>query len=239
MKVIPAIDIMNGEVVRLFRGDPRSMKSYRNLGDPLSIARKFEAQGAEIIQIVDLDAALRLGDNTKVIMDVVESLKTLIQVGGGIRSLDAAKAFLNFGVDRIIIGSLAFRKQRVLKSLLEEYGEDRVIVALDHLNDSTMVDGWTTSTKITLGNAMSAFSRIGVKLFLVTSVSRDGTMAGPDLEMLGKFCLGNAGVIAAGGIRNVEDVMALKPFSLYGVVVGKALYDGKIDLEEAINVSGK
>lgn len=237
MEVIPAIDIMKGEVVRLLRGDPRSATSYKSLGDPVSFAKKWEADGAQTIHIIDLDATLGLGNNTGTIKNIVGSVKAPIQVGGGIRSLESARAFLHWGVHRIILGSLAFRDEEAVTSLLIEYGEKRIVVALDHLNGSIVVDGWTASTKVTVEEAMSRFSRVGIRLFLVTSVARDGTMAGPDLETLGRLRLSNVDVIAAGGIRNADDILSLKRLGLLGVVVGKSLYEGCFSLREALEIA--
>ncbi len=236
MEVIPAIDLMKGEVVRLLKGDPRYAKSYKNLGNPVSFAEKWKREGAKTIHIIDLDAALGLGSNAQVIKDVVKSVNVSVQVGGGIRNINAAQALLDTGVNRIIIGSVAFRQQQVVKTLINQYGDSRVIVALDHLNGSVMVNGWTVQTKVTINEAVSTFSKIGVKLFLVTSVARDGTMTGPDFETLKNPCFHNRGVIAAGGIRNVEDILALKPLGVIGVVVGKALYEGQIDLKKTLNI---
>jgi phosphoribosylformimino-5-aminoimidazole carboxamide ribotide isomerase len=237
MEVIPAVDIMKGEVVRLVQGDPRSMKSYKSLGDPLSLAKKWQTEGAETIHIIDLDAALGLGNNGGVIKEIVETVKASTQVGGGIQSLEVAKTLLDIGVDRIILGSLAFRNQYNVKTLLNEYGKNRIMVALDHFNGIVVVNGWTAPTKLTVDEAMPIFCRLGATLFLVTSVSRDGTMRGPDFEILKRSCLRDVGVIAAGGVRSVEDIVALKSLGVLGVVVGRALYESRLSLKEAISAA--
>ncbi len=239
MEVIPAVDIMKGRVVRLVRGEPVSVKSYESLGDPVSIAKKWKAEGAQTVHIVDLDAALSFGNNATVIKEVVSSAKVLTQVGGGIRSLEAARAFLDMGVERVVLGSLAFSDQSTVRTLLNEYGENRIMVALDHLNGAVMVKGWTSSTNMAVDKAMSIFSGIGARFFLATSVERDGTMTGPDLDTLKRLSLLNAGVMAAGGIRNIEDILALKHLGLLGVVIGKALYEGQISLKEALKITKK
>ena len=237
MEVIPAVDIMKGRVVRLVKGDPISVKSYESLGDPVSIAKKWEAEGAQTVHIIDLDAALNLGSNARVVEDVVSSVKVATQVGGGLRHLETARALLDMGVERVILGSLAFADQRAVKTLLNEYGANRVIVALDHLNGSVMVKGWTSSTEIAVDEAMLIFSRIGARFFLATSIERDGTTSGPDLDILKVLSSLNVSVMAAGGIRNVEDILALKRLGLLGVVIGRALYEGQISLKEGLKMA--
>ena len=237
MEVIPAVDIMKGRVVRLVKGDPISAKSYESLGDPVSIAKKWEAEGAQTVHIIDLDAALNLGSNARVVEDVVSSVKVATQVGGGLRHLETARALLDMGVEKVILGSLAFADQPAVKTLLNEYGTNRVIVALDHLNGSVMVKGWTSSTEIAVDEAMLIFSKIGARLFLATSIERDGTASGPDLDILKVLSSLNVSVMAAGGIRNLEDILVLKRLGLLGVVIGRALYDGQISLKEALKMA--
>lgn len=238
MEIIPAVDIMKGRVVRLIRGDPELLTSYEHLGDPVTVARRWESEMAKIIHIIDLDAALGLGNNLDVIGDILMAVDVPVQVGGGIRSLNIAQTLLEMGVNRIILGSLAFEESSTVKMLLEGFGESRTVVALDHLDDRVMIQGWKTSTKVTVDEAVSKFLKLGVKLFLVTSVARDGTMRGPDLETLIKIRRPNIDVIAAGGIRSLEDLIELKHIGVSGVVIGKALYEGMFTLKEALQVVG-
>lgn len=236
MQVIPAVDVMKGEVVRLLRGDSRFAKSYRSFGDPVTVARRWEAEGAQIIHVIDLDAALGSGNNANVIEDIVKAVKVSVQVGGGIRSVDAARALLNMDADRIILGSLAFEEPSAVKAMVNEFGKDRVIVALDHLNGVVMVHGWKTHSRTAVDDAVFKFLELGVELFLVTSVARDGTMTGPDLETMARLCRHGIGVIAAGGIGSLEDLIALKRLGVCGAIVGKALYDGSFTLSEALKI---
>jgi len=234
MEVIPAVDIMKGKVVRLVRGDPRHASSYEHLGDPISLARRWESEGARLIHVVDLDAALSLGGNLNVIEMLVKSVDVPVQVGGGIRSLELARKLLSIGVERVIIGSLAFSNPSVVKALLEEAGAERVVIALDNREGVVMVRGWKTSAGVTVDEAAENFRRLGVKLFLVTSVARDGTLSGPDFETLSRLCRCGLEVMAAGGVRSIDDLLALKRLGVYGVVVGKALYEGRFSLSEAL-----
>ena len=234
MEVIPAVDLMKGKVVRLLRGDPKFVSSYEHLGDPVTLAKRWETEGADTIHVVDLDAALGLGTNIKVVENIVREVRVPVQVGGGIRSLNTARELLNMGVERVILGSLAFKDPSAVKALLDEFGDDRVIVALDNLEGVVMVHGWKNSTKVTVSEAITKFLRLGVSVFLVTSVVRDGTMAGPDFEALARICRVRVGVIAAGGIRSLEDLVVLRRLGVRGVVVGKALYEGMFSLGEAL-----
>ena len=237
MEIIPAVDIMKGRVVRLTRGDPRLMRSYEHLGDPVSLARRWEVEGARFIHIVDLDAALGRKGNLKVIKLIVNSVNVPIQVGGGIRSLEFAKKLLLMGVKRIIIGSLAFSDPYVVKTLLEEFGEERIVVALDHQKGIVMIKGWKSSSEMSINEASENFRKLGVRLFLVTSVNRDGTLLGPDIETLSQLCRHDYKIIAAGGISSIKDILALKRLGIYGAIIGKALYEGRFNLKEALRAA--
>ena len=236
MEVIPAVDIMRGKVVRLVRGDPRRVSSYEHLGDPVSLARRWESEGARFIHIVDLDAALGMGRNLEAIESIVKSVTASVQVGGGIRSLDLARRLLLMGVKRVILGSLIFSDLSIVETLLEEFGDDRLVAALDHKGGVIMIKGWGVSTGISVEDAAEKIRRLGVKLFLVTSIARDGTLLGPDIGTLSRLCRRGLKVIAAGGVRNIRDLLTLKRIGVHGVVIGKALYEGKISLSEALRV---
>jgi phosphoribosylformimino-5-aminoimidazole carboxamide ribotide isomerase len=234
MEVIPAVDIMKGRVVRLVKGDPEMQNTYDNLGDPVSLAKKWESEGARIIHVIDLDAALGLGSNIQTVHKIIEVVNIQVQVGGGIRSLKLARQILKTGVKRIILGSLAFKKPLAINALLEEFGNDRVIVALDNINGRVMVNGWKKSTKVSVNDAMQRFFGMGVKIFLVTSVFRDGTLSGSDFENLSHLPNLGVNVIVAGGVGGIHDLVALKELGISSVVVGKALYEGIFSLGEAL-----
>jgi phosphoribosylformimino-5-aminoimidazole carboxamide ribotide isomerase len=239
MKVIPAVDIMKGKVVRLLRGDPKHSESYEHLGDPVTLARRWEAEGAQIIHVIDLDAALGLGSNIEAIEEIIEGVSVPVQVGGGIRSLDKARAFFGKGIYRVILGSLAFKEPSSVEVLLDEFGQNRIAVALDNLDGVVMVHGWKTSARVTVDDAVTKFSRLGAKFFLVTSVERDGTMSGPDFQTLAGLCRRDIAVIAAGGISGLDDLVGLKRLGVHGVVIGKALYEGTFTLSKALRTVGE
>lgn len=238
MKVIPAIDLMKGRVVRLMRGDEKAVLDYSHMGDPLTIAKRWISEGADLLHIVDLDGAKGVGDNTEIVLSIAESVNAKIQFGGGIRSLEKARFLLGKGIYRIMLGSLALKSPTVVKSLIKEFGSQRVVIALDYVGDIVLCRGWKEKTPIKLGSAISTFKKMGCEYFLLTSVSRDGTLIGPDFETLKKFSR-EAKIIAAGGIKSLGDILELKKLGVYGVVVGRAIYEGKISLKRAIEVVKK
>jgi phosphoribosylformimino-5-aminoimidazole carboxamide ribotide isomerase len=235
MQVIPAIDLMQGKVVRLTRGDPNQAKFYDAMGTPVEVAKKWQSEGADRLHIIDLDAAFGKPDNLRVVAQIAEATGLPIQVGGGIRSVEAAERLLSSGIKYVILGSLALKDTASLVMLQEKFSPDRIIVALDNRDGKVMVEGWTSSTKLTLAEALETYAKLGVKTFLVTSITKDGTLSGPDLEPLGEACK-NSGVsvIAAGGIGSLNDLVALKRVGAKAAVVGKALYEGRFTLKEAI-----
>lgn len=237
MEVIPAIDLMKGKVVRLSQGDPKTAKVYDHLGDPLAIAKKWEKEGASALHVIDLDAALNMGSNLAVISKVADAVNLPIQVGGGIRKLETAENLLEMGISRIILGALAFNKPHTLTKIRKKFGDERVIVALDHRDGRIMVEGWKTPTKIGLEEALAKFLGFHVKMFLITSIIKDGTLTGPDFNTLSKVCMYPCvNMIAAGGVSSLDDLAILKRIGVKGVVIGKALYEGVFTLKEALKV---
>lgn len=237
--IIPSIDLMGGKVVRLLRGDPRHAWLYEQLGSPVAVAKMWESEGAQLIHIVDLDAALGRGDNIEVIGEIIRSLNIPVQVGGGIRSSWRARQLIGLGSKRIVIGSLAFKDPRAFKVLLEEMGSDRIVVALDHMEGTVVINGWREGTGMSLREAAKGFIKMGVKFLLVTSVQRDGSLSGPDIENLFRILDLDANIIASGGIRSLDDIMALRDLGIYGVIVGRALYEGRLSLKEALKVASE
>jgi phosphoribosylformimino-5-aminoimidazole carboxamide ribotide isomerase len=237
MEIIPAIDLISGKVVRLRKGDPNTSINYDLFGTPLQTARKWILEGAKTIHIIDLDAALGRGDNLDVITSLIQNVNISIQVGGGIRSREKAESLLRSGIKRVIIATLAFQQIETLRELLTIYGNDRIMVALDYLDGKVMIKGWTSATGLTLGDALQKFINLGVKLFLLTSISKDGLLTGPDYVTLQNEVKNKSvDIFAAGGISNIRDLIRLKQIGLRGAIIGKALYEEKFSLKEAIKV---
>jgi len=235
MKVIPAIDLMNGKVVRLSRGDPETAKVYDYMGTPIEIALKWKSQGAQILHIIDLDATFGKRNNLDVVVEIAKATGLPIQVGGGIRTIESAEKLLAKGIKYVILGALAFSDPTAIMQVQQKFANSRVIVALDNKNGKVMVAGWKTATAFTMTEALDKFSKLGVKTFLVTSIVKDGMLQGPDIEMLSKISqYPDVNVIAAGGIGSLKDLVALKRIGVEGVVVGKAIYEGRFTLKEAI-----
>ncbi len=240
MNVIPAIDLMNGVVVRLVSGDSQTATIYRQFGNPTEVALKWEREGADTIHIIDLDAAMSSGDNKPIIANIVDAVGIPVQLGGGIRSEEKAKEVFSLGVQKVILGTLAFERLPELLTLLRNYGKDRVMVALDYLRNHVMIRGWKNATPFTVEEALHKFLGLGVDQFLLTSVLQDGRLTGPDHTLLNAVTRNHsAHIYAAGGISSLTDLVRLKAIGVAGVVVGRALYEGRFTLGNAIKITKK
>ncbi len=235
MKIIPSIDLMNGQVVRLYKGDPEHKTVYSN--DPISIAKKWENAGADMIHLVDLDATLGLGNNFELIKKIVSCVSIPIEIAGGLRSESLILDSLDI-VNRVVIGTFAFKEPELLQKLLTKLGPEKIVISVDHKDGLIVTHGWQSTTDISLIDSMNEFLHVGFTEFLLTNVNRDGTLQGPDLEFLKQACdLQKANVIASGGISNINDISKVKENNAWGVILGKALYENKITIEEAKKLS--
>jgi len=240
LQLIPAIDLMNAKIVRLTHGDPKTAKLYDQFGGPVETAKKWRADGARKLHIIDLDAALGMGNNLSIIADIAKNVDLPIQVGGGIRNIDAVEKVLKLGVSQVILGALAFSDPAAVTQVQRVFGSESVIVALDNRDGRIMVEGWKTATALGMKEALEKFVALGVKAFLVTSITKDGTLSGPDLDTLREACqYPSVEVIAAGGIGGLKDLVALKRVGVEGAVIGKALYEGRFTLKEALKTVGE
>jgi phosphoribosylformimino-5-aminoimidazole carboxamide ribotide isomerase len=231
---------MKGEIVRLTHGDPETAKVYDQFGGPVETAKKWKAEGATKLHIIDLDAALGIENNLAVIAEIAENVDIPIQVGGGIRSIDSVEKVLKLGVSQVILGALAFSDPKAVIQIQQRFGAESVIVALDNRNGKIMVEGWKTTTSMGVKEALEEFAALGVKTFLVTSITKDGTLSGPDLGTLREATqYPNVEVIAAGGIGRLNDLVALKSAGVAGAVIGKALYERRFTLKEAVRMIGE
>ena len=235
MKIIPAIDLMNGQVVRLYKGDPKQETVYSD--NPVEIAKKWEANGADMLHIVDLDATLGTGSNISIIKKILKEISIPVEVAGGLRDesliLDVVKIS-----NRVVLGTLAFKDKELVKKLLLSLGSEKIVISVDHIDGEIVINGWQDRTGIKLIDAIKEFLEMGFTEFLLTNVSRDGTMEGPDLKFLEQACnLEKTNVIASGGISNIADVKSVQEKNAFGVILGKALYENKISIEEAKKLS--
>ena len=234
MKIIPAIDLMEGKVVRLYKGDPNKKTIYSE--NPLETAKKWESAGADMIHLVDLDATLGSGSNFDSLKNIAESVEIPVQVAGGFRNEKIIEEALKFAT-RVVIGTLAFKDKTALDRLLATYGNEKLVISVDHNDGLIVVNGWQQTTKILLIDAVNDFIKMGVSEYLSTSVVRDGTLEGPDLESLKTVIeIKNVNLIVSGGISNIDDVIKVKELDPFGVILGKALYENQVTIEEAKQV---
>ena len=231
MKIIPASDLMKGKVVRLYKGDPDKKTIYSD--NPLDIAKKWESAGADMIHLVDLDATLGCGSNFETLRSIAKSVKIPVQVAGGLRNEKIIESALEFA-QRVVVGTLAFNDKTILGELLTRYGKEKLVISADHNNGLIVVNGWQQSTKISLIDAVNGFVEMGFSEYLSTSITKDGTLEGPDLKPLQEINeMNTVNLIVSGGISNIEDVMKVKELNPFGVILGKALYENQISIEEA------
>ena len=233
MNVFPAIDIVQGKAVRLFKGDYAQMTVYSET--PMDVIRDFERAGAKFLHIVDLEGA-KSGDtnNYETISNIIKSTPLFVEVGGGIRSMDVIEKYLSAGAGRVILGTVAVTDERFLRDAVEKYG-DKIAVGVDIKDGFVAIKGWTEKSEYSAFDFCEKLQSLGVKTVICTDVSKDGAMQGTNRELYSqlsqKFTLD---FIASGGVSSVEDIIALKEKGLYGAIIGKAYYMGAIDLRRAI-----
>ncbi|HUU48422.1 MAG TPA: 1-(5-phosphoribosyl)-5-[(5-phosphoribosylamino)methylideneamino]imidazole-4-carboxamide isomerase [Nitrosopumilaceae archaeon] len=235
MKIIPAIDIMDGMVVRLYKGDPKQKTIYSD--NPIDIAKKWEQNGADMLHIVDLDATLGIGSNLSIIKKIIQNVSIPIEVAGGLRDESIVMDIAQIST-RVVLGTLAFKDKNTLKKLLRNLGPKKIVISVDHKDGEIVIHGWQTGTGIKLIDAIKDFLAMGFSEFLLTNVNRDGTLEGPDLKFLEQACnLKHANIIASGGISNIQDVQDVQEKNSFGVILGKALYENKISIQEAKKIT--
>lgn len=227
MRVIAAVDIMGGSVVRLVKGNPANKVEYSN--DPVETAKKWENVGADMLHVVDLDAAFSTGSNSELIAKISEAVRIPLQIAGGIRSLEKAEEVLSIA-SRVVIGTMAYREPEVIRKLVKK-NAGRVAISVDQIDGMVMVKGWKESTGTRVADAISQFLAIGVDEFLLTSIDRDGTLQGPDTKTLADAAV-SARIIASGGISSIEDVIRIRSAGCSSVIIGKAMYDGKVSIQK-------
>ena len=236
MNIFPAIDLYGGKAVRLYKGDYAQMTVYND--DPTAVARDFQAAGANCLHLVDLEGAKTgIPANTATVRALAEAFDGFIELGGGIRSLQTIEAYLEAGVDRVILGTAAVTDPDFLKAALARWGE-KIAVGVDIKDGFVAIKGWTQTSSVTAEDFFSQMEALGVKTVICTDISRDGAMQGTNRELYKqlsrKFAID---LIASGGVSSLDDIAALREMELYGAIIGKAYYIGAIDLKTAIEVA--
>lgn len=228
-----AIDLLSGSVVTLKQGK-EEMKTTWEEG-ALEVAARWESEGADGLHIIDLDAAFGKGSNSKTISMILERAKIPVEVGGGVRSRAAAESWLGAGAARVIIGTLAYKEPGTLSELLKQQGPEKIVVASDYSDGKVVTSGWTASQGVGVLEAARRFEEAGVLNLLTTAVGRDGMAAGPDLDTLKVLCAlsKKLRILASGGIRSLHDLIEIERRGAAGAVIGRALYDGTVELGDA------
>jgi phosphoribosylformimino-5-aminoimidazole carboxamide ribotide isomerase len=235
MDLYPAIDLRDGKVVRLRQGDYAQETVYGD--DPVGVARRYEAAGAAWIHVVDLDGARAQGSNRAIVRTIAEAVSVPVQTGGGVRTADDAAELLGEGVARVVVGTAAFRNPGFVAQLCAAHPEQVAVDIAVGDEGRVAVQGWQEGTGEHLVDALLQFRGDGVAAFVVTAVARDGLLAGPDLDVLRTaIATSDVQVIASGGVSSLEDLRDLASLGADGVIVGKALYDGRFTIEEAVEV---
>ncbi len=239
MVILPAIDIKDGNCVRLFRGDYSTAEKVAD--NFLDTARSFENAGAEWIHMVDLDGAKEGRPvNTKIYTEVAEKTHLKVELGGGIRSLETIKEYLDLGITRVILGSAALKNPQLVKDAVEKFGSEKIVVGIDAKNGLVATEGWLETSDVNYIDLALKMIDYGVKYFIFTDISKDGTLSGVNAEQLKALYDGTRGkckIIASGGVHTIEDIGICKNMGLYGTICGKSIYTGSLDLQQAIELA--
>lgn len=233
MIILPAIDILGGECVRLFKGEYGSARKVAL--DALETVKSFEKSGAEYIHTVDLDGAKdgkRI--NAELFLALAKSTSVPIELGGGIRDMEAVDFYINGGISRVILGSAALKDKEFCKRAVDKYGS-KIAVGIDAKNGKVSTQGWLETSETDYIDFAKEMESIGVENIIFTDISKDGTLEGPNFEMLEKLSKSvNVKITASGGVKDLDDIKKLMDMKLYGAIAGRSLYDGTLDLDEAV-----
>lgn len=233
MNIFPAIDLKDGKVVRLLKGDYGKMTVYGD--DALCVAKDFENQGASYLHTVDLDGAKDGGTpNFEIVKSIAKNTSLKVEIGGGVRSEETIKRYLDAGVFRVILGTAAIKNPDFTEKMIKKYG-DKIAVGVDVKNGFAATHGWTKVSDTSLTEICKNLENIGVSTIICTDISKDGAMQGTNLELYKNLSKNfKMDIVASGGITSIDDVLKLSKMNLYGAILGKSLYTGSINLKEAI-----
>lgn len=232
MKIYPAIDLHNGKAVRLYKGDYDKVTEY---GNPVDIAKKWKEMGASFIHLVDLDGAKNGNfENLKAIKEIIDNVDIDLELGGGIRKLNQIDELLSLGLNRVILGSSALNLDFVNEAI-KKHGSDKIVVGIDCKNFKVATHGWLNVTEIDALDFALKLKNIGVKTIIFTDISKDGTLEGINTNQTKKLIDGtDLCVVASGGAKSLEDISKAKEIGCHGIILGKSIYSGAIDLKYAI-----
>ena len=235
MIILPAIDIKDGECVRLLKGDYAT--AHKVAESAVDTANTFRAAGSEWLHMVDLNGAKAAEPiNSELIFSVLKNCGLKLEIGGGIRNLETIDFYIKHGISRIILGSAALNNPALVGTAVQKHG-DKIAVGIDALNGNVAAEGWTKTSSVNYIDLAKQMEQIGVKYIIFTDISRDGTLSGPNLDMLNQLnCAVSCNVIASGGVSNLKDISNLLDLSLYGAICGKAVYTGDLNLKSAIAI---
>ncbi len=241
MIVIPAIDLLNGRCVRLKQGKENESTVYDK--DPEQMALEFEEQGADYLHVVNLDGAFgRENKNVKTIESILKNVSIPVELGGGIRRYEDACKWITLGISRIIVGTIAVTHPLIVRQLVDSFGPERLVAAMDVSQGKVMIKGWTQDSDLGPAELAQQFRNLGIKRIIYTDIARDGTLKGPNLKDVDQFAKSvQMPTVASGGFSELDhfrQLLQLKNEFIEGAIIGKALYENKIELEQIVELIG-
>jgi len=237
LEIIPAIDLKDGRCVRLFQGDFNQETVFSD--DPLAMAQSWQDQGSQRLHVVDLDGAIRGKPvHLEIISSIVKTLDIPVQVGGGIRDLSSAEAWIEIGVARVVIGTAAVRDPDMVQEVCRKLGSEKIVVSVDAKDGLVALQGWQESSSVTVLDLASQMAKLGVVRLLYTDIARDGALTGPDLVTNARLTSEtDLAIQASGGVSSLEDLRRLLRTGVEGVIIGRALYTGAVSLPNALEAT--
>ena len=235
MEIIPAIDLKDGRCVRLFQGDFRQETVFSD--NPLAMAKSWQDQGSQRLHVVDLDGAIKGKPiHLEIISSIVKALDIPVQVGGGIRDLNSATAWIEAGVERVVIGTAAVRDPNMVQEVCGKHGSEKIVVSIDAKDGLVALQGWQESSSVTVLDLANQVGNLGVVRLLYTDIARDGALTGPDLATNAQLTSEtDLAIQASGGVSSLEDIRRLLCTGVEGVIIGRALYTGAVSLPDALD----
>ena len=233
MRLYPAIDIKNGQCVRLRQGVFEDTTVYAN--EPYQVAKEFEADGAKFLHIVDLDGALRgTGANDEALKKIVENVSIPVEIGGGIRTMEDIEHRLGLGVTRVILGTKAVESPEFVKEAVEKFGADKIVVGIDAKDGMVAIKGWETISNVDAVTLALSMKELGVTTIIYTDISKDGMLCGPNFAQTARMVeVTGMDIVASGGVSCMDDLIELEKIGVEGAILGKAIYEKRVDVKEA------